>query len=43
MGDKIKPIYGYRMNNKKVNMIRDYPQENVRCEWKLFKNLKNSF
>ena len=24
-------------------MIRDYPQENVRCEWKLFKNLKNSF
>ena len=22
---------------------RDYPQENARCEWKEFKNLKNSF
>ena len=22
---------------------REYPQENSRCEWKEFKNLKNSF
>lgn len=22
---------------------REYPQENARCEWKDFKNLKNSF
>ena len=22
---------------------REYPQENARCEWKEFKNLKNSF
>lgn len=25
------------------NLQREYPQENVRCEWKEFKNLKNSF
>ena len=24
-------------------LLREYPQENVRCEWKEFKNLKNSF
>ena len=24
-------------------LLRDYPQENARCEWKEFKNLKNSF
>ena len=24
-------------------LIREYPQENARCEWKEFKNLKNSF
>ena len=24
-------------------ILRNYPQENVRCEWKEFKNLKNSF
>ena len=23
--------------------LREYPQENARCEWKEFKNLKNSF
>ena len=22
---------------------REYPQENARCEWKVYKNLKNSF
>lgn len=22
---------------------REYPQENARCEWKEYKNLKNSF
>ena len=25
------------------NLLREYPQENARCEWKEFKNLKNSF
>ena len=25
------------------SLLREYPQENVRCEWKEFKNLKNSF
>ena len=24
-------------------ILREYPQENARCEWKEFKNLKNSF
>lgn len=24
-------------------LLREYPQENARCEWKKFKNLKNSF
>ena len=24
-------------------LLREYPQENARCEWKDFKNLKNSF
>lgn len=24
-------------------LLRKYPQENARCEWKVFKNLKNSF
>lgn len=24
-------------------LLRKYPQENVHCEWKEFKNLKNSF
>lgn len=24
-------------------LLRNYPQENARCEWKEFKNLKNSF
>ena len=24
-------------------LLRDYPQENARCEWKEYKNLKNSF
>ena len=24
-------------------LLREYPQENTRCEWKEFKNLKNSF
>ena len=24
-------------------LIHEYPQENTRCEWKEFKNLKNSF
>lgn len=24
-------------------LLRKYPQENSRCEWKEFKNLKNSF
>lgn len=23
-------------------LLREYPQENVRCEWKEFKNLKSS-
>ena len=23
-------------------LLREYPQENARCEWKEFKNLKNS-
>ena len=25
------------------SLLREYPQENARCEWKEFKNLKNSF
>ena len=25
------------------HLLRKYPQENARCEWKEFKNLKNSF
>lgn len=24
-------------------LLREYPQENASCEWKEFKNLKNSF
>ena len=24
-------------------LLREYPQENARCEWKELKNLKNSF
>lgn len=24
-------------------LLREYPQENARCEWKEVKNLKNSF
>ena len=24
-------------------LLNEYPQENARCEWKEFKNLKNSF
>ena len=24
-------------------LLREYPQENALCEWKEFKNLKNSF
>ena len=24
-------------------LLRKYPQENARCEWKEFKNLKNSY
>lgn len=24
-------------------LLREYPQENAHCEWKEFKNLKNSF
>lgn len=24
-------------------LLREYPQENARCEWKEFKNLENSF
>ena len=24
-------------------LLREYPQENARCEWKESKNLKNSF
>ena len=24
-------------------LLREYPQENTRCEWKEFKNLKTSF
>ena len=24
-------------------LLLEYPQENARCEWKEFKNLKNSF
>lgn len=24
-------------------LLGEYPQENARCEWKEFKNLKNSF
>ena len=24
-------------------LLREYPQENARCEWKEFKNLKHSF
>ena len=24
-------------------LLSEYPQENARCEWKEFKNLKNSF
>ena len=24
-------------------LLRKYPQENARCEWKEYKNLKNSF
>lgn len=24
-------------------LLREYPQKNARCEWKEFKNLKNSF
>ena len=24
-------------------LLREYSQENARCEWKEFKNLKNSF
>lgn len=24
-------------------LLHEYPQENARCEWKEFKNLKNSF
>ena len=24
-------------------LLREYPQENARCEWKEFKRLKNSF
>ena len=24
-------------------LLREFPQENTRCEWKEFKNLKNSF
>ena len=24
-------------------LLREYPQENARCEWKEFKKLKNSF
>lgn len=24
-------------------LLRNYPQENAHCEWKEFKNLKNSF
>ena len=25
------------------NLLHEYQQENARCEWKEFKNLKNSF
>ena len=25
------------------HLLREYPQKNARCEWKEFKNLKNSF
>lgn len=33
------------MTNKKLQqyLLHNYPQENARCEWKEFKNLKNSF
>ena len=24
-------------------LLREYPQENAHCEWKEYKNLKNSF
>ena len=24
------------------SLLREYPQENAHCEWKEFKNLKNS-
>ena len=29
--------------NLQQYLQREYPQENTRCEWKEFKNLKNSF
>ena len=42
--------YNYFRNRKKYDwtelqqyLLREYPQENARCEWKEFKNLKNSF
>ena len=25
------------------HLLREYPQENAQCEWKKFKNLRNSF
>lgn len=33
------------MTNKELQqyLLHNYPQENARCEWKEFKNLKNSF
>ncbi len=33
------------MNSKELQqyLLREFPQENARCEWKEFKNLKNSF
>ena len=30
-------------SNLQQYLLREYPQENARCEWKEFKNLKNSF
>lgn len=30
-------------HNLQQYLLHEYPQENARCEWKEFKNLKNSF
>ena len=37
--------FAYYMTEQKLQqyLLREYPQENARCEWKEYKNLKNSF